>query len=139
MSVTEWDQRLLCPDGACTGLIGSDGLCKVCGRVAPNWGEERKRGLDASADDDLDEEGEDDDDFEDDEDYEDDDGDGDGDDNDEPDDREAGVESTKAAAVEPKAKPKADWQERQLCSDGSCIGVIGDDGTCRVCGKKAES
>ena len=26
------DDRELCPDGACTGLIGPDGRCKVCGR-----------------------------------------------------------------------------------------------------------
>ena len=28
------DERQLCPDGACTGLIGSDGKCKECGRSA---------------------------------------------------------------------------------------------------------
>ena len=25
------DERELCPDGACVGIIGSDGKCKVCG------------------------------------------------------------------------------------------------------------
>jgi hypothetical protein len=137
VSVTEWDQRQLCPDGACTGLIGADGLCKVCGRVAPNWGDERKRGLDATVDDDLDEDDDDDDDDHDDDDDED--GDEDDDGEEEPDDREAGVESTKAAASSAPPKSKASWQERQLCTDGSCIGVIGDDGKCRVCGKKAPS
>jgi Zn-finger nucleic acid-binding protein len=29
------------------------------------------------------------------------------------------------------------WQARKLCSDGGCTGVIGDDGTCGVCGKTA--
>ena len=28
------DDRQLCPDGACTGVIGSDGKCKECGRSA---------------------------------------------------------------------------------------------------------
>lgn len=28
------DDRKLCSDGACTGLIGSDGKCKECGRAA---------------------------------------------------------------------------------------------------------
>ncbi|MCX5880498.1 MAG: hypothetical protein NTU74_01375 [Deltaproteobacteria bacterium] len=28
-----------------------------------------------------------------------------------------------------------DWENRRLCSDDSCIGVIGDDGRCRVCGR----
>jgi hypothetical protein len=26
--------RQLCPDGACTGVVGSDGKCKECGRSA---------------------------------------------------------------------------------------------------------
>jgi hypothetical protein len=28
-----------------------------------------------------------------------------------------------------------DWDKRVLCSDESCIGVIGADGKCRECGK----
>ena len=27
--------------------------------------------------------------------------------------------------------------KRRLCPDGSCIGVVGDDGRCRVCGRDA--
>lgn len=145
MSVTEWDQRQLCPDGGCTGVIGPDGQCKVCGRVAPNWGDERKRGLveeisaDAAttnADDDEDAEYDDDDDFDDDDDGED--GDSDHDD-DEPDEGDTeGVIAAKAAApTRPKRVPKGsgEWSQRELCSDGSCVGVIGDDGRCKVCGK----
>ena len=30
----EWDERKLCPDGACTGVIGPDGTCHVCKRSA---------------------------------------------------------------------------------------------------------
>jgi len=34
------------------------------------------------------------------------------------------------------AKPGAiDWENRRLCSDENCIGVIGADGRCRECGK----
>jgi hypothetical protein len=29
----EFDSRRLCPDGACTGLLGPDGRCKMCGAV----------------------------------------------------------------------------------------------------------
>ena len=29
----------------------------------------------------------------------------------------------------------SDWENRKLCSDGNCIGVIGKDGLCRECGK----
>lgn len=28
-----------------------------------------------------------------------------------------------------------DWDKRVLCSDGTCIGVIGPDGKCKECGK----
>jgi hypothetical protein len=28
-----------------------------------------------------------------------------------------------------------DWESRTLCSDESCIGVIGPDGHCKECGK----
>lgn len=28
---TEWENRVLCSDGNCIGIIGKDGKCKVCG------------------------------------------------------------------------------------------------------------
>ena len=36
MSVDDLDlaHRRLCPDGACIGVVGADGKCKVCGRAA---------------------------------------------------------------------------------------------------------
>lgn len=115
MSVDDWDQRVLCPNGACNGLIGPEGTCKVCGHVMPNWGDERMRGLadaeepeeDLDADDDEDE-----------------------DDDVESDEVEDGAEE---AGVE----HPAEWEERKLCDDGACIGVIGDDGLCTVCGKRS--
>lgn len=33
------------------------------------------------------------------------------------------------------AESDDDWENRVLCSDGSCIGVIGPDGKCNECGK----
>ncbi len=32
VSDDEWDRRILCSDGNCIGVIGSDGNCKVCGK-----------------------------------------------------------------------------------------------------------
>jgi len=32
----------------------------------------------------------------------------------------------------------SDWDNRLLCSDGSCIGIIGADGRCKECGKPME-
>ncbi len=31
-----------------------------------------------------------------------------------------------------------EWARRRLCGDEDCIGVIGTDGRCKECGKKAE-
>ena len=28
--MSEWDRRELCPDGACTGVVGEDDRCTVC-------------------------------------------------------------------------------------------------------------
>jgi hypothetical protein len=30
----------------------------------------------------------------------------------------------------------SDWENRTLCSDENCIGVIGPDGRCKECGKR---
>ncbi len=128
--MTDWDQRQLCPDGSCTGLIGSDGLCKVCGHAAPNWGDERTRGL-ATGDDDADEE--------DDEDDEDDDGELDGDelaadsgDDDDDDDDEDEAEDEKDNVDDDAAY---EWSRRKLCPDEACVGVLGPNNKCKVCGK----
>jgi hypothetical protein len=108
----EWAHREVCADGACVGVIGPDGTCKVCGRAAPNWGDERKRGMvdepDAEPDDDDD------------------------------DDDDDGVDAADDAYDEDDDDEKAPgWDKRELCSNGACTGVIGDDGKCKVCGKAA--
>jgi len=101
--MTEWDQRQLCSDGGCVGVIGDDGTCKVCGRAAPNWGDERKRGLV------------------------------------EPSDAEEDLADEDALPADqgPAAPDDEAWHDRKLCPDDSCIGVIGEDGKCKVCGKAA--
>jgi hypothetical protein len=38
-------------------------------------------------------------------------------------------------ALDEETASAADWDNRRLCSDGSCIGVIGPDGRCKECGK----
>ena len=100
----EWDRRELCPDGACVGVIGPTGTCKVCGRVAPHWGEERKRGL-------------------------------------RPTDPPPDEQEDEDEQAEPRARGAAadggEWRKRKLCEDGACVGVIGADGACKVCGKRA--
>jgi hypothetical protein len=41
----------------------------------------------------------------------------------------------KAAGTPDEAESASDWDNRRLCSDGSCIGVIGPDGRCKECGR----
>jgi hypothetical protein len=139
MAVGEWDQRQLCPDGACVGVIGPDGTCKACGRAAPNWGDERKRGLIDPPDED-DQDGEVDDD-------EDDlaagDGAADGDeyDDDDEEDPEDSEDDDSPEGEEKRAYAAAsrEWGSRRLCPDGTCIGVIGPSGRCKVCGRSASA
>ena len=100
--------RQLCPDGSCVGVIGSDGTCRGCGRAAQNRGDERNRGLVTNEDDDID---------------------------DDEDDEDEGDE---AVEDEVEASPvNESWDARKLCPDDACIGVIGEDGACKVCGRRA--
>jgi hypothetical protein len=139
MAVGEWDQRQLCPDDGCIGVIGPDGTCKVCGHAAQNWGDERKRGLIDPPDEDGDEAGDDEDEkpayvpgSSEDEDEDD----VPGDDDDDDDEGDESVEDTPHHIVAAGSSP-IDWGSRQLCADGACIGVIGIDGTCKTCGRTA--
>ena len=108
MSEGKFDpHRRLCPDGACIGVVGNDGRCHVCGRLASG-------GASAAAPEGfapVENEGADD----------------DGDEDEDAD--EAPVSAAGAAGFDPK---------RRLCPDGDCLGVIGADGVCNVCGKKAD-
>jgi len=111
MSEGKFDShRRLCPDGGCIGVIGDDGKCRVCGREASGGAKSAAPG-DAPA---VEDEDADADDF------------GDGNE-----DADGGTEEKAAAGAgfDPG---------RKLCPDDSCIGVIGPEGVCTVCGKKAD-
>jgi hypothetical protein len=105
--------RRLCPDGACIGVIGDDGRCRVCGRSGGGGGKDAAPAGFVPAPD-----------VEDEDEDQDGDEDGDGDEG-----QKAGGESKAAGAFDPN---------RRLCPDGGCIGVIGPDGVCTVCGQKPD-
>ena len=104
----DWENRVLCSDESCIGVIGPDGRCKECGKAYEG---ELPVG-----------------------------------------DQSAPVEDNAAAAsaTEPTPPEEAapaeaatesdadEWEKRTLCSDESCIGVIGPDGRCKECGKPYE-
>jgi hypothetical protein len=139
--MASWDDRILCPDDNCIGVIGPDGACKVCGRVAPSTARagsdpsgKASEGDDDEYDDDEDGEYEDDEDGE----YEDDE-DGEYEDDEDADavadaDVEPGLAAT---AAKPKARSGDDWDNRELCPDGACTGVMAPGGKCSVCGRTA--
>lgn len=112
-----FEDRELCPDGACIGVIGPDGLCKECGKAGTRPAVARPSSEPGDDDEPRD-------------------GDDPGDSGGEI--EAAGDESAGAGDSEDAPSPSGDdWDDRQLCSDETCIGVIGADGRCRECGKSA--
>lgn len=96
----EWENRTLCSDESCIGVIGPDGRCKECGK--PYEGEFTPVAVDGEVM---------------------------GSEDDVQDDHEEYLEDDR------DDKDDVDWESRTLCSDESCIGVIGPDGRCKECGK----
>jgi hypothetical protein len=104
-------RRRLCPDGSCVGVIGADGRCRVCGSASPDGAAAPGLGPEAFAGGCAD----------------------DGLDDHEDDTLEAAGDSAEDGA----AGPGFDTG-RRLCPDGACLGVLGADGRCNVCGRTAE-
>lgn len=110
----EPEQRFLCVDDLCIGLVGSDSCCRICHRLNP----EAKAyaashpvapALVATAELQV----------------------------------EAQPDAISPLMLDLSANSEAsseegdDFAERVLCSDEACIGVLGSDGRCRECGKPA--
>jgi len=55
--------------------------------------------------------------------------------------KETETEEDEAVAENGEEKSDLDleWEQRKLCSDEGCIGVIGPDGRCKECGKPYET
>jgi hypothetical protein len=97
------EDRILCEDDTCIGLIGPDGKCKVCGRIYEGAAPlPHKKEKDAELPEKV--------------------------------DLSSGDEISKdtLSQMEP-----LDEEERILCPDDTCIGIIGPDGKCGTCGKSA--
>lgn len=85
----DFEDRRLCPDGACIGVLDEHGRCPECGRA---WG--------AAADP-----------F-----------------------RSGPPPEVVETAVE-EAELAAFTDDRELCPDDACIGLIGPNGRCKECGR----
>ncbi|MGD9238178.1 MAG: hypothetical protein PVF09_15980 [Desulfobacterales bacterium] len=121
---SDWGKRILCSDESCIGVIGPDGRCKECG-LPYEKAQTEDEAVAAEPDENQDAEPDENQDAEPDENQD-----------AEPDEKQdadaAGVD------VPPTSNSDDDWENRTLCSDESCIGVIGPDGRCKECGKPYE-
>jgi hypothetical protein len=98
-SDADWENRKLCIDGNCIGVIGPDGRCKECGKTYEGDSQQVDDPLWST--------------------------------DDESDDSE---EKDTFSGTDEETPSDDDWENRKLCSDGNCIGVIGPDGSCKECG-----
>jgi predicted Zn-ribbon and HTH transcriptional regulator len=107
----EWEQRTLCSDESCIGVIGPDGRCKECGLPYESEKQQDFSEEHAASDSEAEEEVADDD-----------------------EDEEEVAEDDEEDAV-----TDIEWEQRTLCRDERCIGVIGPDGRCKECGLPYEN
>lgn len=98
----DWENRVLCTDEGCIGVIGPDGRCKECGKLYESSQTEEGSRTEESNETQASPEG---------------------------------AEDFDAAEPTPADDADDHWENRTLCSDESCIGVIGPDGRCKECGK----
>ena len=114
VSDEEWEDRQLCSDGNCIGVIGPDGRCKECGKPAENFEARQAEAVSPPESEET------------------------------PADQAAPPEAAHEGVPDEKPdQPEVsddgdDWNSRRLCPDGNCIGVIGPDGKCEECGRPAE-
>jgi hypothetical protein len=102
----------LCPDGTCLGIIGSNGRCTVCGTADPAGRTDPAPIADDAAA--------------------------------EPENEDAVVSADTDTDADADADVREDGApafdpKRRLCEDDTCIGVIGSDQRCSVCGKPART
>jgi hypothetical protein len=101
----EWENRILCPDGNCIGVIGPDGRCKECGIPSGNPAERAQTTAETV--------------------------------NTPPCGSTSDAETVNTPPCGSTSDSESDpeWENRKLCPDGNCIGIIGSDGRCRECGR----
>ena len=110
----EPEQRFLCVDDLCIGLVGSDSCCRICHRLNPEAkayaaAHPAAPVLVATAEHQVEAQP----------------------------DSASPLMPDLSANNESSSEPSDDFAERVLCSDEACIGVINSDGHCRECGKPA--
>lgn len=110
----DWENRRLCIDGNCIGVIGPDGRCKECGKPA---GDDSAIDSPPVTDEEIVEDAA----------------------ESPPPKNETMDGQPELVEIEdiPGGDIDAEWENRRLCANGNCIGVIGPDGLCKECGNPA--
>ena len=110
----DWDDRILCSDESCIGIVGRDGKCKECGKVFDgNLPEDLIGSPDNQTSEPTLEKHDEDNLLE-----------------------SEKTENSEKGVLEPNEDDlELDWEKRILCSDENCIGIIDSDGKCKECGK----
>ena len=106
-----WENRKLCSDPACIGVIGPDGNCKECGK--PYEGDAFEDSPFAEPESEVDTDV----------------------DTDEIVEEQIEAVEEMETVDDGESITDEEWANRKLCSDPACIGVIGPDGRCKECGK----
>ena len=96
----DWENRTLCIDESCIGVIGPDGHCKECGLPSESEQPEDIPAVRNRSEAEI----------------------------------EVEIEAESTEDSEFESQNDIDWENRTLCIDESCIGVIGPDGRCKECG-----
>ena len=105
-----WENRVLCSDESCIGVIGPDGCCSECGLAYQGQLPPALTG-DARVDEEEAPE------------------------TDEAESPADASDTEQTASDDSRDDTDEEWARRKLCRDESCIGVIGPDGRCKECGK----
>jgi hypothetical protein len=87
----DFESRELCPDGACVGLLGEDGNCRLCG-----YGRQETESLS--------------------------------------DESSSSQPGPRQRVGEEMIANPSDFEDRRLCPDGACTGLLDHEGRCKVCG-----
>jgi hypothetical protein len=103
----EWEERTLCSDESCIGIIGADGRCNECGK--PHTGDPVVEDEDPDEDPTLVP--------------------------DKLLDKIDADEMDGDLDMDDPEEGDSHWADRILCRDDNCIGIIGPDGRCKECGK----
>lgn len=107
---SDWEKRILCSDESCIGVIGKDGRCRECGKIYEGELPAAFHRPGSTPDSES-----------------------------APQQDEQGTPEPEPVIAEDQEDQDRisddEWEQRKLCSDESCIGVIGKDGRCKECGK----